>query len=265
MRRVAKDRILSMIPEGVEKVGLVGAAVTDHIELPEILEGLIDRKIKVGISSLRADRLKGRLVPLLYQAGYRSMTVALDGASPRLRRMIQRKTEDLHIPRVAEEAKAAGFMQMKVYMVLGLPTETDEDIDILAEELRDLSRILPVDVGLCPLVPKRNTPLWGVPFIGVKESDRRLKRLRKGLAGRGAIRPVSSRWAWIESVLARGGVEVGEAMVGIARSGGRFADYRKVFAELGYFPDGRVGQDHAPVGVDGGLPYGVLGREVQGE
>jgi radical SAM superfamily enzyme YgiQ (UPF0313 family) len=262
MRRVAKDRILSLIPEGVEKVGLVGAAVTDHIELPEILEGLIERGLKVGISSLRADRLKGRLVPLLYEAGYRSMTVALDGASPRLRRMIQRKTEDLHFPRVAAEAKAAGFMQMKVYMVLGLPTETDEDIDILAEELRDLSRILPVEVGLCPLVPKRNTPLWGVPFVGVKESDRRLKRLRKALAGRGSIRPVSSRWAWIESVLARGGVKVGEEMVAIARAGGRFADYRKAFAEMGYFPDGRVGPDRAPVGVDGGLPYGVIGREV---
>jgi radical SAM superfamily enzyme YgiQ (UPF0313 family) len=261
MRPVAAQDMLDAVPPGVERVGLVGAAVTDHRDIVAIVNELADRGLQVGISSLRADRLKRPLLEALFAGGYRGITVALDGASPRLRRVIHRKTEDLHIERVAHEAKAIGFMKMKVYMVLGLPTESDEDLHILALELIELSKILPIDVGLCPLVPKRNTPLYCAPFIGVKESDRRLKLLRKLLKGRVNIRPVSSRWSWVESVLARGGVAVGEAVLRAHRAGGGFAAYRRAFAELGYFPDGRVGADHAPMGVDGGVAFGLHGAE----
>tara|TARA_Y100001934_G_C12298665_1_gene748745 strand:+ start:97 stop:1527 length:1431 start_codon:yes stop_codon:yes gene_type:complete len=255
MRRLAADHVLSLVPEGVNRVGLVGAAVTDHIELPQILEALVARGVGVGISSLRADRLKPRLLQLLREAGYKSLTIGLDGASPRLRRLIERKSEDLHVERVARDGKAVGFMQMKVYMVLGLPTETDEDIETLAQEMTELSTILPVALGLAILVPKRNTPLYSAPFIGIRESDRRLKRLRRALKGRANLRPVSTRWAWVEAVLARGGVGVGEAVLRAERAGGRFANYRREFESLGYFPDGRVGEDCAPMGTDGGIAY----------
>ena len=255
MRRLAADHVLSLVPEGVKRVGLVGAAVTDHIELPQILEALVARDIGVGISSLRADRLKPHLLELLRAAGYKSLTIGLDGASPRLRRLVERKSEDLHVERVARDGKAVGFMQMKVYMVLGLPTETDEDIEILAQEMTELSAILPVALGLAILVPKRNTPLYSAPFIGIRESERRLKRLRRALKGRASPRPVSTRWAWVEAVLARGGVAVGEAVLRAERAGGRFANYRREFESLGYFPDGRVGEDCAPMGTDGGTAY----------
>ena len=152
-------------------------------------------------------------------------------------------------------------MKMKIYMVLGLPTEDDEDLAILAQELIDLSKILPIDVGLSPLVPKRNTPLYCAPFIGVKESDRRIKFLRRLLKGRANIRPVSSRWSWVESVLARGGLAAGEAVLEAHRHGGDFAAYKKAFARIDYRPDGSVGADHAPMGVDGGVAYGLPGAK----
>jgi radical SAM superfamily enzyme YgiQ (UPF0313 family) len=262
MRPVAAETVLAAVPDGVRRVGLVGAAVTDHLEIVDLVNRLADRDLQVGISSLRADRLKEPLLKALFRGGYRTVTVALDGASPRLRKLVQRKTEDQHIERVARQAKAVGFMQLKIYMVLGLPTETDEDLAILAHDLTELSKILPVDVGLCPLIPKRNTPLFCAPFIGVKESDRRIKLLRKLLKGRANIRPVSSRWSWVESVLARGGVEVGQAVLAAERAGGAFAAYRQAFEVLGYFPDGRVGLDHAPMGVDGGIAFGLPGADA---
>lgn len=261
MRPVPAQRVLDSIPEGVERVGLVGAAVTDHLEITDLVNALADRNLSVGISSLRADRLKIPLLEALYRGGYRTLTVALDGASPRLRRVVRRKTEDQHIERVAREAKSVGFMKMKIYMVLGLPSEGDEDLAILAQELIDLSKILPVDVGLSPLVPKRNTPLYCAPFIGVKESDRRIKFLRRLLKGRANIRPVSSRWSWVESVLARGGIACGEAVLEAHRNGGDFAAYKRAFAKIGYLPDGTVGPDHAPMGVDGGVAYGLPGAK----
>jgi radical SAM superfamily enzyme YgiQ (UPF0313 family) len=261
MRPVAAAEVLALIPEGIERVGLVGAAVTDHREITELVEALCDRDLQVGISSLRADRLHQPLLRALFRGGYRTVTIALDGASPRLRRAVRRKTEDQHIERVAREAKQIGFRQLKIYLILGLPTETDEDLAILADELIALSKILPVAVGLCPLVPKRNTPLFSAPFVGVKESDRRIKLLRKLLRGRAEIRPVSSRFSWVESVLARGGFKVGEAVLEAQKQGADFAAYRKAFAALGYTPDGQVGDDHAPIGVDGGIAFGLPGAE----
>jgi hypothetical protein len=67
----------------------------------------------------------------------------------------------------------------------------------------------------------------------------RLERLRRGLRGRADVRSTSARWAWVEYVLAQGGIAEGEALLEAVRAGGRFADYRKAFAKLGHAPDGR--------------------------
>ena len=156
MRPVPAQAVLDAIPQGVERVGLVGAAVTDHREITDLVNALADRDLSIGISSLRAGRLKRPLLEALFRGGYRTVTVALDGASPRLRRVVRRKTEDQHIERVAREAKSVGFMKMKIYMVLGLPTEHDEDLENLAHELIELSKILPIVLILgCPNATRR--------------------------------------------------------------------------------------------------------------
>ncbi|MGC4122716.1 MAG: radical SAM protein [Myxococcales bacterium] len=134
MRLIPPERVLAAVPEGVRKVGLVGAAVTDHPKLREILEALVRRGLEVGMSSMRAERLDPELVNLLARAGYRTLTVALDGASKRLRDTIDRRTDEKDILRAAELAKAGGLKRIKVYMMVGLPTETEADLD----ELRPL-------------------------------------------------------------------------------------------------------------------------------
>jgi radical SAM superfamily enzyme YgiQ (UPF0313 family) len=85
MRKVEPDQILSKIPEHARRVGLVGAAVTDHPRLPAILRALIDSGRTIGVSSLRADRLNDELVGLLAAGGYRTLTTASDGASQHMR------------------------------------------------------------------------------------------------------------------------------------------------------------------------------------
>ena len=91
MRPVPAQAVLDAIPQGVERVGLVGAAVTDHREITDLDNALADRDLSIGISSLRADRLKRPLLEALFRGGYRTVTVALDGASPSLRRVVRRK------------------------------------------------------------------------------------------------------------------------------------------------------------------------------
>jgi radical SAM superfamily enzyme YgiQ (UPF0313 family) len=119
--------------------------------------------------------------------------------------------------------------------MLGLPGETDEDIDECVKFTAELSKIVPVALGIAPFCPKRNTPLSSAEFAGVDVVDHRLDRLRRGLRGRADVRSTSAKWAWIEAILAKGGEAVGRAMVQAVAGGGSFAAYRRAlepFAEM---------------------------------
>ena len=234
MRLVTPDRVLSFIPEHAHKVGLVGAAISDHPHLVPLLETLVGQGKQVSLSSLRADRIarKPRIAELLRQSGARTFTVASDAASQRLRRTISKGTTAPHLVACAEAARANRFEVLKVYMMLGVPDETDDDVEELIEFTLGLSRITRVALGVSPFVAKRATPLDGTPFAGIKTVEKRLDRLRRGLRGRAEVRPTSARWAWVEYQLAQGGPEVGLAVLEAVHRGGRFADYRRAFRSL---------------------------------
>jgi radical SAM superfamily enzyme YgiQ (UPF0313 family) len=212
---------------------VVGAAVTDHPRIRDIVRGIIDSGREIGISSLRADRLDDELVGLLGRGGYRTLTTASDGASERLRVAIERKTKEKHLVRAAELARAHHMRGLKLYEMVGLPDENDGDLDELVRFARELSRVIPVALGVAPFVAKRNTPLDGAPFAGVREVERALGRLRTGLRGAVEVRPTSARWAWVEYQLAQGGVEAGRRALAAHRAGGGFAAWKRAFSDGG--------------------------------
>jgi radical SAM superfamily enzyme YgiQ (UPF0313 family) len=233
MRLVAPAKVKSLIPDDAHRVGLVGAAVTDHPGLPEILRDIVDGGREVGISSLRADRLDDEIVGLLKRGGYRTLTTASDGASEAMRERIQRKTKERHLIRAAELARTHGMKALKLYMMLGLPGETTADIDELGRFSVELARIAPrLVLGIAPFVAKRNTPLDGAPFESIDVLDAKLARLRAAVAGRVTLRPTSPKWAWIEYRLAQGGMDAGRAAGRAARAGGRFADWKAALADV---------------------------------
>ena len=210
MRLVDPARVAALIPGDARRVGLVGAAVTDHPRLAEILRIIVDAGREVGISSLRADRLNDEIVGLLRRGGYRTLTTAADGASERMRDQIQRKTKERHLLRAAEFARTHRMTALKLYMMLGLPGETMEDIDELARFGLELARIAPrLVLGIAPFVAKRNTPLDGAPFEAIDVLDEKLARLRGAVRGRVLLRPTSPKWAWVEYRLAQGGFAAG--------------------------------------------------------
>lgn len=232
MRIVPMERILSLIPNDAKKVGLVGAAVSDHPKIADIVETLADQGRQVGLSSLRPDRLNDRFVAALKRGGYRTLTTASDGASQRLRDQMQRKARERHLEKAAELARAHGMQRMKLYMMVGLPDETDDDIDELVEFSTGISKVIPLSLGIAPFVSKRNTPLDGKPFAGIKVVERRLARLRRGVKGRVELRATSARWAWVEWVLAQGGPAEGRAVLDAVRAGGSFRDWERAFAAI---------------------------------
>ena len=239
MRVVPKEVVLAAIPPATRKVGLVGAAVSDHPRIVEIVRTLAERGSQVGLSSLRPDRLRDDFVSALAAAGHRTLTTALDGASQRLRDVIERRGQEQHYLAAARHARAHGIERLKLYLMLGLPGETDADIDECSRFVSELSRIVPVALGISPFCSKKNTPLDGMPYAGVDTVQRRLALLKKGLRGRAEVRAVSAKWAWVEHVLSQGGAAEGLAVVEAVRAGGSFASFKRAFAALGHAPDGR--------------------------
>ena len=233
MRTVPPERVLDLVPPDAPRVGLVGAAVTDHPRIVDLVRTLVQDGREVGISSLRADRLCARpeLVSLLAQSGAKTLTTAADGASERLRTALDRKTNAAQLQKTAELAREAGFRQLKLYLMLGLPGEEDKDLDELALLAGEISRVIPLRFGVAPFVAKRNTPMDGAPFTPIEEIERRISLLKGKLKGRAEIRPTSARWAWVEYMLAQGDASAGLAAEDAWRAGGSFAAWKRAFRD----------------------------------
>ncbi|MFH1530326.1 MAG: radical SAM protein [Pseudomonadota bacterium] len=230
-RQVDAARTLAAIPEEDRRVGLVGAGIGDWSDLAATVSALADRSVAVGVSSLRVDRLDGELLDALVRAGTKTVTLALDGASDRLRAAIHKGVTGDRFLEAVEACRAAGVHGIKVYAMLGLPGEEDEDVDALAALLREAATRASMTLALSPFVPKRGTPLAAAPFASLPVLGARLERLRRGLAKGVRLSQVSPREAWVEHALSHAGVEDIDRIVTAARAGGRFLDWRRAFGD----------------------------------
>jgi len=236
LRLVPAQRILESIPPWARRVGFVGAAVTDHPKLLELLEASIVAGREVGVSSLRADRLSLPLVKALRAGGAQALTVAMDGASQRLRDLLERRHTEEHIVQAAQWAKACSMRHLKLYVMLGLPSEEEADVEELARFCKELSGQLPLVLSIAPFVAKRHTPMDGAPFAGIAEVEARLRLLRARLGGKAQLRPTSSRWAFIEYMLSQCGPEAGLAAMEAWKRGGKFSHWSAAFEKQGVKP-----------------------------
>jgi radical SAM superfamily enzyme YgiQ (UPF0313 family) len=233
MRVVPPADVLGKIPPVARRVGLVGAAVSDHPRLCEIVRAIVDAGREIGLSSLRADRLTEELAHLLKRGGNRTLTTASDGASERMRAFIDRKTKEKHLLRAADLTRMAGLERMKLYQMVGLPGETTDDIDELARFSLELAgRAGRLALGIAPFVAKRRTPLDRAPFEDVASIERKLARLRAALRGKVEVRPTSARWAYVEYRLAQGDEAAGLAAAAAWHAGGSFAAWKRALAEI---------------------------------
>lgn len=233
MRLLKRDPVMSLIPEHAKRVGLVGAAVTDHPDLEGLVDAIVSTGRGVGISSLRADRLTPQLVENLARGGYKQITVASDGISQRMRDVLLRKISEASLRRAAELVRDNPKVRgLKVYEMIGAPGEGEDDVDELIEFTTELASITRLTLTFSTFVAKRNTPLDGQPFLGVKAAEARLKKIRQGLKGKAEIRPQSPRWAHIEYLLAQRGPEAGHAALQAVHAGARYRDWVRAFDAL---------------------------------
>lgn len=231
MRMVSPEKVFSLIPEYARRVGLVGAAVTDHPKVEELAGRIVESGRRIGVSSLRADRLNEDMLRILCRGGHRTLTTASDGISQRLRARMGRKTTELHLIRAAEMVRDTGMQRLKLYQMIGLPDETMEDIDEGMRFSLELARITPLSLSIAPFVAKRNTPLDGAPFEAIASLERKLSAMRSGLKDKVDVRPSSARWAWVEYMLSQGDENAGLAAMEAWKNGGTFSAYKKAFKE----------------------------------
>jgi radical SAM superfamily enzyme YgiQ (UPF0313 family) len=231
MRLLSPERVLSLVPDFAQRVGLVGAAVTDHPGLPKILRALIDGRRQVGVSSLRADRLNDELVGLLAAAGARTLTTAADGVSQRMRDQVDRHTRIEDLLRAAQLCRTHGMAGLKLYVLIGLPGENQDDMDELARLALELAALAPkLSLTLSPFVSKRNTPLDGQPQEDIASLENKIAGLRRHLRGRATLGGEPPKWAWVEYRLAQGGFREGLAAAQAARAGGSFGAWKRALA-----------------------------------
>ncbi len=235
-RNADPERVLAVVPDGVEKVGLIGAALSDYPHVKYVGHKLLERGVKLAVSSIRADRVDHELAWILKEGGLRTFTIAADGPSQRLRELLKKQIKLEHLYKAARIARDLKFKGLKLYQMIGLPTETDDDITEMIEFTKELAEITPVALGISPFVPKRHTPHFDDRFAGIRVIEARLKRIQKELRKlrpRVEVRSTSAKWAWIEAVIARGGPEVGQAAY-LLKERESFSAWKAALREVGW-------------------------------
>ena len=175
-----------------QTIGLVGPSVTDHPQLPALAKRITDEGKTISFSSLRMETLTDELVSLILKSGQKTLTVAVDGPSERMRDVINKAATDDFIIEKCRFLTRKGILHLKIYSIIGLPHETDDDIEqfirlvervqeVYVDECRNLGRIGRITISLSPLVPKPGTPFQWHPMEKVKSLKKKFSRLRKAL------------------------------------------------------------------------------------
>lgn len=212
------DEVKKIIEDGVKttrKAGLVGAAVSEYPALKELLDFGAEIDCEMTLSSLRADMLDAALVGLLKKAGYKTLTIAPEAGSPRLRKVINKNITDGQILEAARLAGEAGFNRIKLYFLIGLPTETDADVEAIVEtakEIKDIMKKGTLALSVNPFIPKPVTPFQWAAFEEIETLEKRVSIIKKGLQKTPgiAVNVMSPKEALFQAYLARADRRAGE-------------------------------------------------------
>jgi radical SAM superfamily enzyme YgiQ (UPF0313 family) len=268
VRAFPADRILELARSArphATRAGLVSIALCDHPEIERILAGLLEMGYSISPASLRLDDLTEPIVRMLRESGERSITIAPETGSDRLRRVINKTVTNAEILEKAELIFASGLENLKLYYMIGLPTETDDDllaIRTLSAELRSImlrharsrGRVGRIVASVNPLIPKPGTAYQWLPMEDPAVTDRKAKRLRSLVADLDNVyfNIKSERHSYYQALLSLGDRRVAPAIEAAERNGG---NWRAAVAETGVDADFYIFRDRS---ADPMLPWDII-------
>ena len=282
--RVPRVRPLDILKEGVDraeklgkKVGLMGAAISDYPEVDELVTYIRSKDMRYSCASLRADSLTQAVVDGLADSGQKTITIAPETGSERLRRVINKGISEENLRTAAQLSAKSGIQHMRLYIMIGLPTETDEDIDAIIG-LAERTQAHMAEVGckgrltlsINPFIPKPFTPFQWMAMDHQKSVEKKLQYIKKSLQKNRRIEVLveSPKEAYIQGVLARGDRRLGKVLAACALDRGS-KSFKSEMKKAGLDMDNcnyreRNFDDYLPWShLDMGLRDGYLEQEWQ--
>jgi radical SAM superfamily enzyme YgiQ (UPF0313 family) len=275
VRAFPKDRILELAARAKphsDRAGLVSIALCDHPDIDEILAGLVGMGYSISPASLRLDDITPTILRLLRQSGEKTITIAPETGSDRLRRVINKTMTNEEILGAAEMIFASGMENLKLYFMIGIPTETDEDLvairdlslqlrDVMMKHARGRGHVGRIVGSVNPLVPKPATAYQWLPMENDTSIERRIRRMRTLMAGIDNVyfNIKSERHSFYQALLSLGDRRVAPAIEAAERNGG---NWRAAVAESGVNADFYVFRDRS---ADPVLPWDIIDGGMKSE
>ena len=219
------------------RLGLLGASITQHPEFEDLLD-YVNRPeyddVRVSMSSVRTNTVNAKLAETLVKHDSKSITIAIESGSQRVRNIVNKKLETDEITVAAQAAKAGGLKALKLYGMAGDPGESQDDLAETAALMIELKKKVPglrLTLGCSTFVPKGHTPFQ---WYGVnKQAEKRLKFLQKQLRSRGIdFRPESYSWSVIQALISRGDRRLADLLELTRGFGDTLGSYRRAFKAL---------------------------------
>lgn len=274
-RRRSLENLSETIDSGLkkrDKIGLVGADVSDHPDLDELCDLIVKKGGRVSVASLRANSLSDKVIECLKASGHKTVTLAPEAGSERLRKVIDKRITEDDILKAIEAVICNDILNIKLYFLIGLPSETLKDVEEIVHITKRIKhhvlkaskgnkRLGRVTLSINSFVPKPVTPFQWHPFADVKSLNNKLKMVRNVLRKEGNINVTSDlpKWGYIQSLLSRGDRRVGRIILAVYRFGG---DWKRAFREIDINPDFYV---HRQRNYDEILPWDFIDHGITKE
>lgn len=238
------EKIIETIDLGLKytnKIALLGAQLSAHPQFEQIIDYINEKmknstNIELSISSLRTDSVTPSLIKTLVSGGQKNSTIAIEAASERLRKFINKNLTNKQIFDAVKLAKENGLKGIKIYSMIGIPSETDEDIRefiTLAKELKKQNKGLEITFSFSSFVPKPQTPFQNCQRECTKSLEQKQKFIEKSLSKIGISSKFSSiKWDYWQTVLSRGDESLTPLLISVYKNGGKLGDYKKAIKEL---------------------------------
>jgi len=235
-----EESLIPAIARGLQvtdRLGLLGASITQHPEFETLLDYLnrpdYDH-VRISFSSVRTNTLTAKLAQTLVKHDSRSVTIAVESGSERVRQIVNKKLTNDEIIQAAINAKAGGLSSLKLYGMAGIPGEEMADLEQTAEMMKAIKKAAPglrLTFGCSTFVPKAHTPFQ---WCGVnRQAEKRLQFLQKQLRSQGIdFRPESYNWSVIQALLSRGDRRLSYLLELTRHYGDSLGSYRRAFKEL---------------------------------
>jgi radical SAM superfamily enzyme YgiQ (UPF0313 family) len=231
VRHVKKEVVKKQIAHGLtkrKKIGLVGSAISEHPDIGEIYDAVLELGGSLSVSSLRAEYADRATLKRLARGGSRSITIAPEAGSERLRRIVNKDISDDEIVNCVTMAAEESMLNVKLYFLIGLPEETDEDVVAIAalvKRIRDgfvsaskvHGRAGRINVSVNPFVPKPNTPFQWARYAEMADLKKKIKLLKGMLSGEPniAFKADSVKNGAVQALLSLGSRQVGSMILDV--------------------------------------------------